>query len=485
MDELNLLYAKLTTRQRTNFKGYLGLFFKGDPKEDKSLKLLKLMERHPEITLQEAGKKLYQDPLSKAMLMLRNRTYERLTEFLTSSLHSGLGKYDKEMPYPHDIMAFRKHMLSAQVMFSMGLSGLGVSHMKHAWDLARDCCAPELEVDVLLRLRGNFRKNDAYYQEVDDALNRARQALELDNQTIGVYHGYLREFMERSGSSAAKEAYLDRHLPVLEDALTRISSPRAEYYFHLLRCHAGVVSGGFEQAHGAATSAGELLDRYKGLRIRQRMAEPQVQLGNLNLHFGRFEEAAVAFQRAREHTPADSMSGISIVIGLIYALIYKGDLGQARTELEGLESLQSYSQFQEQYTILGMAEYLVACMEYLGGDASSAWQRLQGITQLYADKDGWGTGLRIFELILLVELGEVEWAESRSESLRKHMGSHQLEGREVAIVKLLRRMARDFFHAQPDEEALALLTEVESHEWVPFGHEVIRVDHWFRKHYRL
>ncbi len=479
MDRLKSLYAKLTTRQKNTYKRYLDLFHRGKH-EDKQQKYLRMIELNPEITSAEASKKLYGDSKSKAFLMLRGRLYERLIEFLASSLNTGLTKYDKEMPYSHDLILYRKHMLIAQVLFGMGASELGVAHLRNARNLANNCCATELETDVLLRLRGNFRTNDDSYQEINEALHRAQRASLTDVEAIGIYHGYLHEYMNLSGIASEKLAYLQKHLPALHKMLEENHSIRGEYYFHLLSIQKALLTNDFEAGQRSALASIALLDKHTGLRTWQRRSEPYVQQGNLCLRFGHFTEAIGYLEKARKFTQPESMSLFSITTALLYALIYNGEYKKARKEMKTLEELKAFPQFQKRLSIIGMHTYLDACIAFREGRASDAWRKLQPITQLYADKRGWGIGLRIFEVMALVEMKQYEWAESRVESMRKHVSKHEVSKRDLAIYHLLRHASIHFFEEEPLEEAIIRLKVLEEIEWIPLGHEVIRVDEWYR-----
>lgn len=481
MDRLKSLYAKLTTRQKNAYKGYLGLFYKGEPADDKQIQYLHMIDKDPTIDPHKAAERLYGDSKSKAFLMLRFRLYERLTEFLSSSLNTGLGKYDKELPYSHDLMQYRRQMLNAQVLFTMGLNELGVQHLRQARGLARNCCTTELETDALLRLRGNFRTNAEDYQEIEEALQAAQKASISDVQAIGVYHGYLNENINRSGRGQEKLDYLQQHLPKLEETLTENPSIRAGYYLNMLRIQLALLTNNYDLGKKNAMEAIRLLDEHKGMRTQQRRAEPYMQLGNLGLRFGHFEEAASHLRSAQGFFESESLPFFSATTGLIYACILGGDYDVARTEMKRLEALKAFPQFQEKHSIMGVHDYLNACIDFKEGKANSAWQKLQPIRQLYADKEGWGTGLRIFEIVVLVEMKEFDWAESRVESLRKHVGKHDVSDRDLASFKLLRHASRHFFEEEPIDEARERLEILESYEWNPLAHEVIRVDEWYRQ----
>jgi len=481
MDRIKLLYAALSTRQRNTLKGYLGLFHRGDPKNDKQLALLRLLERNPDLTTSEAAQKMYGDPKSKAFLMLALRIYERMTEYACSSLNTDLGKYDREMPYVHGLIEYRRHMLNAHVFHEMRQPKLAVQHMQQARELAEACCAPELESDVLLRLRGTFDRHDTDFSEMDRALEKTLHGASTDAVVLGIYHDFIHRFRGRTGADLEKTTYLKTHLPRAEERLEQHYSVRAAYYTALMKVNLAILNSDFKNGVQAAELAIELIETHKGMRSPERRSEPYMQLGLLEIQFGHYASAVEHLKQGRAFLKSGTLGHCTGTIVLCYAWVYSSQYDQARAELKDLQTVKDAPYFKKSGLLDGLQDYLEACMAYLEGDPTQAWRNMQAMQDLYQDREGWGTGLRIFEVVVLVEQGEYELAETRVEALRKHVAQYAPAKREIAIYKLLRHLAHSFFDMKSSEKALALVAEVETHPWDPFAHEVIRVDEWFHR----
>ena len=88
--------------------------------------------------------------------------------------------------------------------------------------------------------------------------------------------------------------------------------------------------------------------------------------------------------------------------------------------------------------------------------------------------------MRLFEVLVLVELGEMEEADLKVDALRKHLERHEASPREMVLLRLLRAQARQFFSFAPLDEEEALLQQLKTElPWDPVGHEVIRIDEWY------
>jgi hypothetical protein len=88
MDRLKSLYFSLSPSEKKSVRNYLEAFHQKG--ENKSLEFLKLLDHHPDINHESASQKLYDDPRSKAFIMMKSRLSDRLTEFLTMSVNPEL-----------------------------------------------------------------------------------------------------------------------------------------------------------------------------------------------------------------------------------------------------------------------------------------------------------------------------------------------------------------------------------------------------------
>lgn len=479
MKRIKTIYGALSRTQKKALKGYLGLF--GNSKgEDKQVTLLKLMDKNSTLSYEEAAQKLYGDPKSKAFSMMKGRLYERMTEFLTTSLNPERAKVDKEMPYFRDLIAYRREMSVATVLQEMRLGIVAKDHFQHALQLARSCHNAELEADVLMRIRGTLQLQQLPYAQITEELHVALEATERDAHAIGIYHDFIQQNNLKTSGQQAMIDYLDEHLPNLELRVQQFYSARADYYVQILQVHRARLKRQYVQGKQAALKARQLLDDHSGLRSRQRFAEPSYQLAILELKFGKYREALDAFDEARKRLKQHSQSYFLLSAMMLYPLVYAGEYAQARELGHHLAELSAQEHFARHQRIQELADYLLACAAFREGKFKVAKRRLLAIESLNGDKAGWDVGLRLFEVLVLVELGEMETAELRVDALRKHLERHEASPREIVLLRLLRAQARQFFSFVPLAEEAELLRQLTDElPWDPVGHEVIQIDQWY------
>ncbi len=481
MDRIKSLYGRLGRAEKKALRNYLGLF--GNKKgEDKPLALLKMLDKNPNLDQEEAAEKLYGNVRSKAFGMMKKRLYERMVEFLPLSLNPAHDRYDKSMPYFHDLIAFRKNMLIATTLQEMRLGPLATEHFEKALQLARSCHNAELEADVLVRLRGTLQLHQLPVDDISEQLHHALEATERDAHVLGVHHEFLQLNNLKTSGTLEMIEFLDRHVPELDLRLQQFYSARADYYLQILNIHYARLRWRYEEGKAAALKARQLIADHQGLRSRQRLAEPPYQLAIHELKFQHFDAAYQAFSEARPFLKPHSQSFFLLSTMMLYPLVYQRRYEEARQEGNRIADMVREGNFAGHERVLELADYLLACVAYFQGNLKAARRRLSVLDELHQDKSGWATGIRIFEVVLLVELGEMEMAEQRVESLRKHMKRHPGNEREELLVKLLRGQARIFFSFEGAAGENEILEQLESTvPWDPVGHEVVRVDEWFRK----
>lgn len=479
MDRIKTLWTALDRAERRAFRAYMEAIVQGLG-GDKHLALLDLVESKPALEQPEASEILYGNPRSKGFIMMKGRLYDRLVEFLGMVGKSMSDGRHQESPYARDMIACRRHMLVASVMADRGMGQLMMEHLKKALQLARNCQNPELEVDILLRMRGNFQLAG---RDFDDLSRQIQAALEQTSRVahaLGVHHNFFHRHTLQESGSEEMIAYLDQHVPELELRLQQQYSARADYYFQILQVNRYKLKNELQAARVAVQNAIDLLEVHPGIRNRARSSDPYFQLGIIALREFQFKEAVDALTEARSYLNPRSQSYFAASTLLGIALVHAEMLEEAQEECDGLEALRNYPGFPQGHPMLGLHSYLKACIAFLGQDFKRAIQVVRSIDDLTADKAGWGTGLRIFELLILIEMEELDLAEGRLEPLRKHMERYPGTHRERVIYKLLRGQGHNFFSFGDFAGEAKLLASIDQEEpWDPAGKEVIRVDHWY------
>jgi hypothetical protein len=106
---------------------------------------------------------------------------------------------------------------------------------------------------------------------------------------------------------------------------------------------------------------------------------------------------------------------------------------------------------------------------------------------LNKDKSGWLLGLRMLELLIMVEIGDFEWFDFKLENFRKLLQRQKEENVQRSkvifnVLKTLSKMDFDYFDTlEKEDKNIKLLEEAENElQWDPKGFEVIRFDDWIK-----
>lgn len=483
MDRLKSLYRSFSKSEARGFKNYLEAFHtKG---KNKPLELIKLIEKQPDISLHDAAEKLYKDPKSKGFIMMKSRLFEKMTEFVTLSVNPSGPKPDKNSPFSFDLIEYRKQMLFGAIFRSRRLNTLAEDCLRKAAEIARECDCPELEIDALLRLRA-IRTSKADEEELDEITTGIREAIPRQNVDINGVVSYQR-FLERHtmnlSDDASKIRFLEEHIPRLQSGLQESYSVRADYYLQTLKINYFSITGAYPDCKNTILYVVDLVSKHRGLKNPQRMATPYLQLGLLEMKFHNYLAAIEALDTCKSYLRPRTMGYFRASLIKLYGFIFLRDMERMDELLVELRKLLKAPAIKNSTRSVGMFTYLTACCQYLKGNHLKAWQILQEITEFNFDKGGWATGIRIFEIMLLVEQSEPDMASQKLENLRKHLSRYDADARSRSIFKLLSALEKSHWNFENVKKEAELLEELHSGEgadWVHLGSEAIRFDDWYR-----
>lgn len=482
MERVRSFFLTFSKSEQQAFQKYLEAFHQKGP--NKSLEFLELLSENPEITQGDAAEALYGDGKSKAFIMLKSRLLEKMVEFSMLSVNPSGPKPDPDSPFSFELIEFRRQMLFGAVFRARRLNSLAEECLSKAAEIARECECPELEIDALLRLRA-LRSIRAEDEELDGITARIREAIPKQNADINgviAYQRFLEKHTLRLSDDGAKIQFLEEHIPHLQGMLDSQYSLRADYYLQTLKSNYYSIVGDYEAGKETILSIINLVANNKALMNRQRMATPFLQLGLLEMKFQKYKEAVDALDACRQHLNPKNIGHFRASVIKMYAYIYLNDLRSLDKLVSELNKAAEEPSIKNSPRWVGMFTYLLSCVEYVKGNPMRAYQILQEITEMNFDKGGWLTGIRIFEIMLLVELGELDMAMLKLESLRKHLARYEADERAKTIFKLLMALNRVDFNFGEVKREEAILEQLENeHPWVDLGSEVIKFEDWYRK----
>lgn len=477
MDRLKALYQNLTRGEKNIFRQYLIHFHVKGP--NKTLLLFELIESNPKVTQEEASRELYGNPKSKAFIMMKSRLYEKLTEFMPLTINAYGQSQLEGSDYNMDIIEIRKNMLIASVLKARRLANLAEEFLEKSVKLARRCSIPELEIDALLRLRllKSGKNND--FHSITKEIGRAIAQMERDIDSLGIYHIFFRQHNLRTGHDEEKISFLEEHIPELELKLKIHYSVRADYYLQMLKQTYFLIVGDYEEGKSTILYLVDLVSNNPGLKSPSRLSAPWFQLGFMEMKFDKYAEAIEAFTQALSLSKKGTNGYVMISLMITYSHIYQEDLESASKIIKELKQVKSRRYFSPRYR--GLHSYLKACVEYKQGDLNKAYLSLQENTEMGFDKEGWVTGIRIFEIMILIDKSEFDLASLRLENLRKHLSRYSSDLRSVQIFRIMTKLERKGFRFEDGKGIKKMVKQLEkTHPWTNLGHEVIRFENWIK-----
>lgn len=474
-----MLYSSLAPSERKAIRTYLDAFHQKG--ENKNTELLKLLDQDPNISHEEASTKLYGDPRTKAFIMMKHRLIERLIEFMTLSVNPDYPKRDRETPSHQDLIEYRRCMLFASSLQERQIYPLALDYLEKARALAERCNAPELEVDVLLRLRGMDRSGMDRLEELSIQIQRALKQQECDINATGLMRKFLMLNGTAFGAEEERIAFLETHLPGLEESIRQVYSVRADYFLQMLRTHLCYLNLSFEDGRTYAKAALQLLIDHEGIRSPTRMTDSWFQLGRMELRQERYSEALASLEKAKSFQPDNSRGYLTTSLLILYCMLYLRNLKGAAALIEDLRHGRIGKLLEQNPTNKGLLTYLRACLCFYRNEMKEAWQLVQECQDITLGKDHWVTGIRLFEIMILVERNDADLASQRLESLRKHMSRYAPTPRMKAIFKMLQAQDRTGFRFTPiTDEAQQLENLRKNLHWDTIDQEVVRFEDWYQ-----
>jgi hypothetical protein len=478
VDRIRKVFQSLSKTEQRYLKSYLAAFHnKG---KNKALEMIEVLEAQPDISQQEMAEQLYGNARSKAFIMLKGRLLEKMLETLSLSINFQNNPAFLEDSPSFEAIELQKNLMYATLLRRRGIEDLAREILLKCVKKAEDLNLPESKLQALVHLR-NFSVSQEdvsslYKQEINDALAQ----YETDILAVGIFDEY-RVKTRHAFNTQEKIDFLKENIGELEAQLSACYSVRSHYYYLMLRVYLHELENDYAQGKESLEKLIQLVNTHDGLKSKNRLGSPYIQLSGVEMIGYNFIAAREAADRALAMFHPQKHNFLSAALYKLFASIYTGQLLDAETLLGQI------SWFREQERMkfaVGITEYLHSCMAYMHGEYRIAYQRLGEVSELFADKEGWNTGLRIYEIILLLDMDMPDLTSAKIETLRKHVSKYEVRKRTEIIFKFLYLLEKQSFDFQAIstemEELLDQLTHVEP--WLAVDPEVVRFDTWVRAH---
>ncbi|MEL6627344.1 MAG: hypothetical protein AAFO96_20325 [Bacteroidota bacterium] len=475
MDRIRQLYQVFSKTEVRYLKQYLDAFHaKG---ANKSLELIEILDKNPEITNKEMAERLYGNPKSKAFSMLKSRLYERMLETLTLSVNFQNNPALKEDSTAYESVSLSKMNTYGIMLNKRGLKNQSREMFEKIIKDADQTVLPEFNLSALISLRNLSNSFEEVEKNINPKIALAFEQYKIDAMGVGMMRTFILHRGETNHPVSESLARLKKDIKILEDSLAKTYSPRADYYRLQLYYSFYAFSKDMPSVRSVLQEIIELVERYPKLSTNNRKGILLMRLSNIALNQGNYEEAIEASQKSMRMLYPKSPNYFSATILSIMAYTVTGRLSKVEELFPKIEWFIKFPQSPQQ---TGQFHFFKASKAYLEKDLKGAQRYLQHTNDLLKDKEGWNLAVRVMEMMILIDLGEDDLLYNRLESFRKHMSKYNIPPRIQTTYRLLLSISRNALNFKVVwEECEEVVDEMrQTHPWSIHTYEFLPFDIW-------
>lgn len=481
MDRIRQVYLSFSRHERQLLRTYFEAFSqRGD---DKALKFLTYLEERPTIEQADLAELIYGNPKAKALTDLKKKIWQRMKEVTQLSVnrdHRKIAQVDPASQVQLELLHDLAHALNLRMR---GLNSLARELLQEIQAQAAAHGYPGLQLQALAMLRSlalTVEEVTEHYNPLM-ALTLEGYVSDLVSQAAMDQYGVAIR-LERMTDEHELCAWLEETCVDLENRLNEHYSVRA--YMHLLILQESLyrMQGKFDLAEELIGELRSHLDAHPQLNTKYREGLPFLHLAAIELRAYRFAQAReTAHQALTRFRPGKRIYYRAILLEAL-SLIYLGAWDEASLMFNDLGEVPETTDIGAMALVI---EFVQLCICYLQDDLKVVQRALQRDNPLTHDKRGWNVGLRLMEIMVLIDREEYDAASSRVETFRKYLERYEvISARSLAIFQYLYQLDRHSYDFQAvRDRAQILRAELEiAPEWNPVGYEIIRFESWLRAH---
>ncbi len=469
MENLPDLVENLEKNEKTQFKKYLSLH---SEKDSKYLQLFELVEKKPEITNEEAMKKLY-GKSTKSYFMLKSRLVDKILDFLT--LDNNLEIDDERLTVSYQSIILRKKFIKAQILWERGIrSDILEEILLEILEQTLDIYAHDIALEAALYLRRINFNYQSKGKNINDIINELRKAYNAEILAGEVFSFYAQNAEKLSSVQEIKN-HFDRLMPELHQAIQGVNSPRAEWIYFYTVSEEQRVSHQFKNAYESIMKCIQIAEQHPKVVSHLQFGNFYYRKAVILYQNLQLEEAKIDFQKAFNLYPAKRMNSYIVKKYLAIIELLQGNLQIAKQILQELINPES-EKMMPYHT--NLCKIYLAVAYFMEKDYKKAWFILPELDFLLEDKGGFHGFIRILELILLIEKEDFEMVNLKLDSFRKYLKkynqNHDYFNLVYQVFNKLNGISYDYKAFKKDD----LFQMLSNSYWDPLDYEPIQLYSW-------
>ena len=477
MEDIKSLILKFTKPEMKYLKTLLSVFH-GKSNENKMLELVELIEKKPNIALAEAAKKLYGDPKTKAFLVMKARLMERLYEVILASPSISNNPIVEEDENAYAYIQLQKDFALAIALRKRGLIELSKNILQQCLKSPHTHINLSFKVMLLEYFRTSV-DNMEDLQQVNRDLEMTIPQQKLLMEARGFRDELNIAVKMKVYSNDDFIAYASKTVNYLEEIINNEIYYTPYLHFHLLWVKMDLLS-----AQKKANELKKVQEEIANLLLVHPLLATNNRKGIIYSHLAVSNLLLCEFR----DTITNSLKACSFFQTRPYNYWHAKTLEAfAKFYLQDWNGLQEISNaFQnikeDKYKdIEEIFLFLSLCVSFFEGNSKKVLQQISELEEAYSNKTHFNTNIRIFEIIILIELNDSYFAELKIDALRKHLERYEVLPRYLICYKILNQLQLQSFDFQ--KENLKIKTFLEElrteHKWRAYSFEAIRFETWF------
>lgn len=478
MEKLTQLIGTLTSREIRSIRKYYGL--KESSRNSDRFKLFELILDKPAISDGDAAAFFGKDPSDTAFSMLKRRLKDDVVKVAVWEYRYS----DFQSPVFKARFECRLLIAESELLNNRGAHEMAIECLTKAKKLAEKY---ELTNEAIII-------NDQLIQKVAIRKGYTTYA-ELANRSLAFFdtikhkflaQDYLRQLTIPNLFVTNKEASYIEKATEANRQLQRLSTENdsVEIRFWYLRSEVffNHLKKDYKSAQHFSREFLDLVEKSPVVYSQDNIGGANMQLAMISIFLGQFATACEHAGQASVYFRKDSLNDASARDTLFTALFYNNELEEATAILDGLFKIKAAK---KNSFLQSKWKFYRAQLLFAQKDFEACLAMLQEQSDLFSDKSGWRLGIKILEMMCIVELGNDDWLDYRMETFRKLLAD--LKNEKIARAKKIYQLFRAYIrHAYDwslaiDEipEHFELLSKGEDdHFWDPMGYEMHRFDRW-------
>ncbi|MCG9909825.1 MAG: hypothetical protein MH137_00865 [Flavobacteriales bacterium] len=482
LKELSSIIASLNEDEVKTLQRYLHCFDTiNDNHEPKSERLLNLLIHDNQMELKLFEKKFTKQAFSMLIMRLHEKVMDTLTFDINikridvySDLTVARLSVRKKINYVQVLMA-KNQILEA---INLHTKTLQTAKEYEFFDEALTIMYELQNLYAVLSKKVEFDALDSEIEKYEDIRTQVKSAFRIYNR-ITMEMG-----MAPEDSKLLEN--LENTLPKLRSFYQNSNSAQAGWFYYRLLIEFHQAKQNYAQGYSACLKLLKLQQENPSIRSEVYMGITYKLMSKFSMFLYQFDDALLASLKSQNLDKRLKRNQDLSKETEFFANFFKGDFAEARFIMQDLaeryendENSFNYSKF----------NYYAACCSLLEGNTREVANRLNETKEIEKDKDGWNIAVRILSIINQIEGEDFDLADSRIESMRKHiertLKEKEIRPRFVTILRILRDLVNSSFDfeqiwltRQSYFEQLSSETE-ESQRWKILSPELIRFEVWF------